>query len=90
MLLMALIGADQGKTRVTRLDHWTLNLSLPRRRDAVAQCRIKRARQRAHTLAGGTFSLLLSGVTAWVNGLFEVSEDWRSEARHVIFLWFLL
>lgn len=41
------------------------------------------------TLTRRTFSLLFSGVTAWVNGLVEVSEDWISEARYLIFLQFL-
>lgn len=69
--LTALVGPDQEKMRVTSLDHWTLNLLQPLGRDVVARRGIKRT----CTLGGGTFSLLFSGVTARVNGLFEVSEE---------------
>lgn len=37
----ALIGADQGKMRVTSFDRWTLNLFLPLSRDAIARRGIK-------------------------------------------------
>lgn len=74
MPLAAFIGVDEKKMRLTNLDHWTLNLFLLLGRDVIAQCGIKRSTQ-WHTI--GVFSVLFSGVTAWVNR--QVSEDWIRE-----------
>lgn len=49
----------------------------------------KKTDERAHTkgaaaaAAAAAFSVLFSGVSAWVNRLFEVSESWISEAAPV-------
>ncbi len=70
--------ADQSQMRVTGLDHWTLNLFLPVGRDVISHCGIKK-NTHLHTKGAITFSVLLSRVTAWVNRLLEVSENWISE-----------
>lgn len=83
--LSALIVAsrvDQRKMRLTGLDHWTLNLFPPVGRDVISHCGIKK---NTHTCTHictkkETFYVLFPRVTAWVNRLFEVSENWISEA----------
>lgn len=77
-------GADQRKMRLTGLDHWTLNLFPPVGRDVISHCGI-RQNTHMHTKGGIEFSLLFSRVTAWVNRLFEVSENWISEAALLFF-----
>lgn len=87
MLLAALIvagRADRENMRLTGLDHWTLNLFLPVGRDVISHCGIKQNTHK-HTKGAIAFSVLFSRVSGWVNRLFEVFENWISEAALLFF-----
>lgn len=86
--LIVMGSVDERKMGLTALHHWTLNLLLPVGRDVSSHCGIKRSTLilvRAHTKGVVVFSVLFSRVTAWVNRLFEASENWISEAALLFF-----
>lgn len=71
--------------RLTSLHRWTLNLFLPVGRDVISHCGIKKSTH-MHTKGAIVFSVPFSGVSARGNRLFEVSENWISEAALLFFL----
>lgn len=74
----------QRKMRLTALDRWTLNLLLPVGRDVISHCRIKKNTQ-MYTKGAIALSVWFPWVTAWVNRLFEASENWISKAALLFF-----